>query len=550
MRTHHAVPRAPTFVALTTIALAAACATMPSELPDICATPDIPARVSVQVPEVLIRVGSTVQASATPVDAKGDWLLCAPDVQFVSTDPLVATVSSTGLVTGISAGSVYIRASSGRARDSVAIKVVATTLASVVIKSVPPSLMLRQTVRLGLEARDTEGNVITPKSVTWRSDDVTVATITNTGMVVAVAEGSATVTLEAEGVTAVARIQVSDQAPTRLFRQIATASEHTCAIVGGGGIPEGTAYCWGDGTLGQLGVGKVGFAAAPIRVAGEHSFTYIAAAAGSSCGVTTSGETYCWGVNGFGQLGDGTQENRIVPVRVVTTLAFRAVAIGYEMTCGLTADSSAYCWGRIGNATVAPPTLVSGGIKFVDLTGGGSFVCGRTYTGRAYCWGTSDTWFGSSPTEPRGDLRFSQISAGVYHVCGVSVTDGLGYCWGRMDGRPLGTTVSAGIHDTPIAIPGGLRFRSVSAGGGFTCGVTENGSYCLGIMGLSNSTDSYGAVRAEPRERFATLATGQFHACAIDTRGGGWCWGGNSAGQVGAGERLAMATDAYQLLIR
>jgi len=470
---------------------------------------------------------------------------------LASSDPRVATVSSTGLVTAVSAGDVYIRGTSGTVRDSVAIRVVATALASVVIKSAPPSLLLRQTVGLGLEARDSDGNVVTPDAVVWRSEDSTVATITNTGMLVAVRAGLATVIVDAEGLTAAAQIQVTDETPARTFRQIAAGGQHTCAIVGGGGIPEGTAYCWGDGTVGELGVGQTGYAAVPIRVAGEHRFTFIAAGGPSSCGIIVSGETYCWGANNAGQLGDGTQTNRMVPVRVATTLSFRQLALGSDMTCGLVAEGSAYCWGRIGSATATRPTLAPGGIKFVDLTGGGGFVCGRTYTGRAYCWGNGDTWAGATPTPPRGDLLFSQINVGVYHVCGVAVSDGLGYCWGRMDARPLGMTVPTGTRDTPIAIPGGLRLASVSAGNGFTCGVAENGSYCLGNTGLSNNiVDSYVAVPGEPRQRFATLASGQFHACAIDTRGGGWCWGRNFEGQVGAGERSSPATEPYQLLIR
>ena len=87
-----------------------------------------------QAPDSTLRVGFTVQVIAFPVDARNVYELCAPGVQFASSDLGVAMVSSTGLVTGMSAGNAYIRGSSGSARDSVAIKVVAATVASVAMR--------------------------------------------------------------------------------------------------------------------------------------------------------------------------------------------------------------------------------------------------------------------------------------------------------------------------------------------------------------------------------------------------------------------------------
>jgi hypothetical protein len=203
---------------------------------------------------------------------------------------------------------------------------------------------------------------------------------------------------------------------------------------------------------------------------------------------------------------------------------------------------------------MSTPTRVASGIEFAELTsGGGGFVCGRTAAGRAYCWGTgfANGWAPITPTSPRGDMLFSQISAGSYHVCGVAVADGLGYCWGRLQGSPLGWMFPDGVRETPVAIPGGLRYTSVSAGGNFTCGVTGSGSYCLGAARLSNS-DGGPSPRAIPKEeqhRFVVISGGDYHACAIDANGGGWCWGMNTAGQVGAGEYGSSPTEPLQLRI-
>jgi len=507
--------------------------------------------IRVQPSQVNLRLGFDVRIEALPLDAQGQVAFCAPPVEWSSANASVATVSA-GLVVGISAGKTYVRASSGGKVDSVAVNVVATTIGSVAMVSVPASLLVGQTVALGVVARDTDGNVITPRSIKWLTDDATVATISISGMLVTREGGTATVTVEAEGLTAVARIPVTRDAPTRRFRQIATGLQHTCAIVGGGGIPDGTAFCWGDGTVGQLGVGGTGIANGPLQVSGGHTFTSIAVGESSSCAVTPSGDAYCWGKNDAGQLGDGTTVDRTVPVRVATTFAFRSVALGQGTVCGLTADGSAYCWGRVGTATGQAPTLVPGGIQFADLTGGGRFVCGRTAAGRAYCWGSTSIWAGPTPTSPRGNLVFSQITAGANHVCGVAIADGLGYCWGELLGKPLGPSVPDGVRETPVLVPGGLRFTSLAAGSGFTCGVTTAGSYCLGYGSLlSNSVggSSPAPIPQEDRHRFVTISGGSTYACAIDTNGGGWCWGSNSLGRVGAGEYYATATEPLQLRI-
>ena len=102
---------------------------------------------------------------------------------------------------------------------------------------------------------------------------------------------------------------------------------HTCGVT-----VAGATYCWGANLDGQLGVptapltctstfaGALSYdcAASPIAVAGGHSFTYVTAGAGNTCGYTTAGDIYCWGRNGFGELGNGTTTGSRIPIRVAT----------------------------------------------------------------------------------------------------------------------------------------------------------------------------------------------------------------------------------------
>jgi len=76
-------------------------------------------------------------------------------------------------------------------------------------------------------------------------------------------------------------------------------------------------------------------------------------------------------------------------------------------------------------------------------------------------------------------LVFIQISAGGAHSCGIT-SDNKAYCWGANGSGQLGTgSRDENDHDRPLRVSGGLSFRQVKAGLGFTCGVTlSDRAYC------------------------------------------------------------------------
>jgi alpha-tubulin suppressor-like RCC1 family protein len=93
---------------------------------------------------------------------------------------------------------------------------------------------------------------------------------------------------------------------------LSAGDEHTCALVTGGDV-----WCWGSNSHGQLGRGTIGGTSpVPTLVSGGLKFASISAGGGHTCGVTPDGSLYCWGNNSSGQLGDGTLIDRPTPVRV------------------------------------------------------------------------------------------------------------------------------------------------------------------------------------------------------------------------------------------
>ncbi|HKJ93527.1 MAG TPA: hypothetical protein VJ957_10175, partial [Longimicrobiales bacterium] len=97
------------------------------------------------------------------------------------------------------------------------------------------------------------------------------------------------------------------------WTQVDAAGPFTCAL-----DADGTAYCWGDASQGQLGVTASAITCdsagpciepTPLPVAGHQSWTSFSAEYGATCGVT-GGFAYCWGLGPSGELGSGDTEPR------------------------------------------------------------------------------------------------------------------------------------------------------------------------------------------------------------------------------------------------
>ncbi len=168
----------------------------------------IPFSVDVFPATSTIDVGATVSLNATVRDEDG-VVLEASGLGWSSSDESVATVSVSGLVTGVAPGTVTITAQAGLAASGTASVRVLAGVVSVAVSPTTGSLSPGQTLQLSATPRDAGGLPVTGASVTWSSGNNAVATVSLTGLVTAVADGQATITAESEGVTGTATITVS-----------------------------------------------------------------------------------------------------------------------------------------------------------------------------------------------------------------------------------------------------------------------------------------------------------------------------------------------------
>ncbi len=182
------------------------------------AAPKVVATVDVLPTSLSLAPGQSTPLAATAREASGE-VITGRAVSWISSDPSTATVSAGGVVTAVRDGSTSVTASID-GRTGTASVVVRTPVAAVVITPRTVALEVgKAPTQLSAVPRDGAGNALTGRPVQWTSSAPTVASVSQTGLVTAVAPGTATVSALSEGVTGTSTITVT-QDPCTVIRAL------------------------------------------------------------------------------------------------------------------------------------------------------------------------------------------------------------------------------------------------------------------------------------------------------------------------------------------
>lgn len=232
-----------------------------------------------------------------------------------------------------------------------------------------------------------------------------------------------------------------------------------------------------------------------------------------------------------------------------TGLRATQVSLGVDYACALDLNGQAWCWGggwdgELGTGATGQmvaqtyhPQQVIGGHSFVDLAAGNSTACGLDGSGTAWCWGLNNygqlgTASGATgtPTPVGGlpPLRALAQGGNNFTMCAIA-TDSAGYCWGDNASGELGGGSVGGATVLPQAIAGGHKFRSITLGSGFGCGVVDDGTaWCWGAqdaLGDSGSAASGVPVAVSGGYHYAAMTAGGAYTCGRTVETAWVCWG-------------------------
>ena len=139
----------------------------------------------------------TVQLTAAVKDGSGNPMT-GRTVTWTTSANDKASVSAAGLVTAVAPGSATITATADGKSGSAQITVTAP-VASVAVSASSTTLVPQQTLQLSVVLKDQAGTTLSGRTVTWASSSPTSATVSNAGLVTALALGTTTITATSEG---------------------------------------------------------------------------------------------------------------------------------------------------------------------------------------------------------------------------------------------------------------------------------------------------------------------------------------------------------------
>lgn len=196
-------------------------------------------------------------------------------------------------------------------------------------------------------------------------------------------------------------------------------------------------------------------------------------------------------------------------------------------------------------------------------------ACALAKSGAVWCWGQDPAAVGRSgdpavPAAVEADARFTSVSSSGWRTCAVA-DDGMVWCWGsefQLGSGPFGWAVpdlpewcdaNACLRPTPMPAPVG--FTAVGLGKGHACGLTRGGEiWCwgrntAGQLGRGNAAEPDACEGIECGQapapiaapvRFDALAVTELGGCGLGRDGAAWCWG--------RGDGTPMETGGYRFV--
>ena len=491
-------------------------------------------------------VGRTMTLVAAPKDAAGNTL-SGRAVTWTSSADSIARVDANGVVTGVAAGSATITAAAEGKTATTTLAVQLVPVSSVLVTPATANLRTGDTLRLAADTRDSAGAALTGRQVRWTSSAPAVATVDSiTGLVRAAGGGAATITATSEGKSgtaaltiAAATIPVATVAVTSALDTLEAYDEVQLQAV------------TRDAANNVLTGRTVRWTSSNAAVATVDSIT------GELTGIDRGTVTVT-----------ATSETKSGTATRVVVIKYRSLSAGTEHACDIASGGLVWCWGRNGTqlrigstaggdqSFSSVPVRLNTDVRFKQLSTFGTTTCGLSREGKAYCWGyngwgnlgngTSSTP-SATPVAVSGGLTFKSVSLGAQHSCGVTTDDRV-YCWGFNQSSEFGNNTTASSN-VPVAAANGMSFASISAGDGVTCGLTAAGAgWCWGHNGGGQLGDglkmTYGNTYTRTPSAivggltFRSVHASQGYTCGLTTGGEGYCWGsgGNRFGSGFSGE--------------
>jgi serine/threonine protein kinase/alpha-tubulin suppressor-like RCC1 family protein len=494
------------------------------------------------------------------------------------------------VVIGVAAWALFGRLKTETPTANTPAPAAAASVASVAVTPSPAAVAVGRTAQLTAVLKDGNGNLLSGRAVVWTSSDSTMARVSPTGLVTALAPGYINVLATSEGrsgtgtvmVTATAAPVASVDIPPATSVPLGDTAVLTAAPKDDhGNTLSGHTMTWSSsdrrivavspsGTLSAL---RLGTAVITVAVEGKRATTRVSVTPPAVAIVVISPPTASLQIGGHLRLDVAARDAHDRPIagrgvtwrssdETIATVsaqgAVTALRAGHATITAQIESQSASAAVTVSavpvvSVAVTPATLTLPIGKSAQLT-----VALRDTRGGALK-DRDVTWSSSNPT-----VATVSATGSVTAAAGGSAT--ITATSERVTGSAT-ITVPAAPSPAPVAVTptptppppsesqpapqpapateaSSVRLprRNVVAGGAHSCGITQSGAVvcwgnnATGQLGDAGAGTSASApVIVNGASGFTTLVAGGDHTCGLSQGGSAVCWGLNTKGQLGNG---------------
>ncbi|MFM2214286.1 MAG: hypothetical protein RL427_1549 [Bacteroidota bacterium] len=338
------------------------------------------------------------------------------------------------------------------------------------------------------------------------------------------------------------------------FSSIYFAGTHTV-----GQKTDGTLWCWGYGTSGQLGNGSDFSSYVPIMLSSVTTWQMVKPGKINTFAIKSNGTLWGTGSNLYGSLGIGAASGHYsVLSQIGTATNWKAIFPSENYTIGIKIDNTLWSWGanfynQIGDGTGVQrnsPVQIGGTADWKTVA---SSRCNATVAiktnGTLWGWGSNGCYvFGASDVTSfvvpqqltlSTATDWDQVVGGGGHFLALK-TDGTLWGWGSGGAGQTGRDPMQDFTSYELnQIPG--NWKAMGAGSRFSMGIKTDGT--LWQWGNNDITEvdpsptnySFVPIQVGTASTWESISCCDYNAVGLRTDGSIWAWGLNTVGQLGNG---------------
>jgi alpha-tubulin suppressor-like RCC1 family protein len=345
------------------------------------------------------------------------------------------------------------------------------------------------------------------------------------------------------------------QISSKNYLSVSAGKYHACAITENHQLE-----CWGSNYFGQLGFNPAQSENIySPRLVTSSSVTFnnakiqsVTLNDNSTCVLTKEGTPYCFGDNSFGQIGSDPKEDSIpildpsgntYHIRFEPRIPFPNWNISFlnisgnsRTTCGMTTENKLECWGFFEKNKYRALSVGYGNKCGISLEGDRLFCSSKDTTPQSH----PNPWNTPLSTPWASSQSFKQVSVGRYQTCAVTKDHGPNtYCWTNpktsyFQWEPYPQLVtSLNEENSKIVVNTNHACAIRKRDGALLCS-GENAEGQLGNGTRTGTSKLVDFVEVQAKGiSFIDVALTENSTCAISTDHDVYCFGSNAYGEVG-----------------